>query len=132
METVVNGEMLRAGTVEDLEQKVGELIGLGPRILPANPTPVDLLPFVGMKTKRLRKKFLQHAESYVNRGLLPGKICKEWQRVKFAPLGRCMAENLFSRLDVGKVLFIGEPVYVGKFPTDSVLVPCKSTQTPEE
>lgn len=63
--------------------------------LPDNPELADLLPYLfhRMKTKRLRKKFLQHHTRYWN--LLPRSIYDEFLGKR---LGRPLAEVIFSKL----------------------------------
>lgn len=69
--------------------------------LPEYPERKDLFPFLGkrLKTKRLRKKFLDHFDSYLdNKRFIPDVIAQEYNQKRWRKLGKVLGEEMYSVL----------------------------------
>lgn len=69
--------------------------------LPKAPKKEDLLPFLGkrLRSKRLRKKFLNHFDVYLNnKHFIPVSISKEFNWKRWMALGKICAEEIYSTL----------------------------------
>jgi hypothetical protein len=72
-----------------------------PMRLPETPKREDLLPFLGkrLRSKRLRKKFIDHFDVYVNnKHFIPVSISKEFYWKRWMALGQICAEEIYSTL----------------------------------
>lgn len=66
-----------------------------------DPATYELLPYLSgrMKTKRLRKKFMQNVSYYAARdGFIIPDVRAEWKRKRWQGLGKVMADAIYSRL----------------------------------
>ena len=83
-----------------LEEKYNEIIN-PKEYLPEEPKAHDLLPYLSgrMKTKRLRKKFINKVHYYAARdGFVLSDVRCEWHRKKYRVLGTILADEIYSIL----------------------------------
>jgi hypothetical protein len=72
-----------------------------PMRLPETPKREDLLPFLGkrLRSKRLRKKFIDHFDVYVNnKHFIPVSISKEFYWKRWMALGQVLLKEIYSTL----------------------------------
>jgi len=72
-----------------------------PKRLPETPKKEDLLPFLGkrLRSKRLRKKFLDHFDVYLNnKHFIPVSISKEFYGKRWTALGQVLLKEIYSTL----------------------------------
>jgi len=98
-----------------------------PMRLPETPKREDLLPFLGkrLRSKRLRKKFLDHSDYYLNnKHFIPVSIAKEYNFKRWAALGKICAEEIFyvlSRESLTRKILTSQPVLTFQQPEVKVV-----------